>query len=331
VTRKTIRIIEIALGAVLVLFIIILFVFVKPQTRKLNSSSSAVSSTVTSINSTSSEPVSSASASSAITSSSKKPTSSVAASTKPTAGSAVTASSQPAADETVSVTIPEGYSLTQICTKLANNGVGSYDVLFKTATTADFSSHPCIANSSKTNRCYTLEGYLFPDTYTFYKGQTPAHVFDKMLSNFDASTAAYKSQAAKTGLTFDQAIVLASVIEREAGNVSEVANVSSVFHNRLKVNMPLQADSTIDYLNDRMSKAECEKYKFYYNTVTRCKGLPAGPICNPGLRALKAAVNPASTNYMYFCNDSATPPRYYYSVTYEEHKQKCAAIGIILS
>ena len=326
-TRKTIRIIEIALGAVLVLFIIILFVFVKPQTRKLNSSSSAVSSTVTSINSTSSEPVSSASASSAITSSSKKPTSSVAASTKPTAGSAVTASSQPAADETVSVTIPEGYSLMQICKRLESKGVGDYATLFKTATTADFSSHPCIANSSKTNRCYTLEGYLFPDTYTFYKGQTPAHVFDKMLSNFDASTSAYKSQAAKTGLTFDQAIVLASVIEKEAGNGNEVAKVSSVLHNRLNAKWQLNCDATISYLNNRMSKAECEKYKYYYNTE-RCAALPAGPICNPGLQALKAAVNPANTNFMYFCNDNADPPNYYYAVTEAEQNANRAKAGI---
>jgi histidinol dehydrogenase len=82
---------------------------------------------------------------------------------------------------------------------------------------------------------------LFPATYEFTKGEAPEKVFGKMLSAFESNTAAYKSQAAKTGLTFDQAIVLASVIEKEAGNPNYVSSVSSVFHNRLKIGMPLQA------------------------------------------------------------------------------------------
>ncbi|HEX3037371.1 MAG TPA: endolytic transglycosylase MltG, partial [Oscillospiraceae bacterium] len=292
-TRKTIRLIEIGLGVVLVLFIVILVVFVKPQNRQITPSSSVVSSVVSS-SEASSESISS------------EPVSSVAP-----ASSAAPAAAASSEEETVSVTIPEGYSLTQICKKLADKGVGSYDTLFKTATTYNFSSYSCIANAGKTNRCYTLEGYLFPATYEFYKGETPTDVFGKMLHAFDSNTAAYKSQAIATCGSLDKAIVLASVIEKEAGNQNYVANVSSVFHNRLNASMKLQADSTIDYLNG-LGTALCDKYKYYYNTE-RFVGLPAGPICNPGLRALNAAVNPASTKYLYFCTDKQDPPQYYFA------------------
>lgn len=310
-TKKTIRIIEIALGAVLVLLIVILFVFVKPQNRKPSPPASAVSSAVTSIESSSSEPESSV-ASSEVTSSKASSVSSASASSKPV--------------ETVTVTIPEGYTLQKICQRLANNGVGDYNTLFKTATTYNFSSYSCIANASKKNRCFTLEGYLFPATYEFTKGEAPEKVFGKMLSAFESNTAAYKSQAAKTGLTFDQAIVLASVIEKEAGNLKYVSSVSSVFHNRLKAGMKLQADSTITYMNS-LSQALRDKYKYYYNTE-RFVGLPAGPICNPGLRALNAAVNPAKTNYLYFCTDKQDPPQYYFAATLDEHNKNLVKAGL---
>ncbi|HEX3038265.1 MAG TPA: endolytic transglycosylase MltG [Oscillospiraceae bacterium] len=305
-TRKTIRMIEIGLGAVLVLFIIVLVVFVKPQNRQVTPNSSVVSSMVSS-SEASSESTSSESISSAASVSS---------------ASSVAASSE---EETVSVTIPEGYSLQKICQRLADKGVGSYDTLLKTATTYNFSSYSCIANASKTNRCYTLEGYLFPATYEFYKGEAPADVFGKMLHAFDSNTAAYKSKAIASCGSLDKAIILASVIEKEAGNPNYVANVSSVFHNRLSVGMKLQADSTISYLNS-LGTALCDKYKYYYNTE-RFVGLPAGPICNPGLRALNAAVNPASTKYMYFCTDNQDPPQYYFAVTLDEHKANLKKCG----
>jgi UPF0755 protein len=146
-----------------------------------------------------------------------------------------------------------------------------------------------------------------------------------MLDNFESRTASYKNQAAASCGSLDKAIILASVIEKEAGNENYVASVSSVLHNRLKANWQLNCDATITYLNNYMTTAECEKYKYYYNT-NRFKGLPAGPICNPGTRALNAAVNPANTNYMYFCNDDSVPPKYYFAATEEEQKanqKKC--------
>ncbi len=224
--------------------------------------------------------------------------------------------------------IPEGFTLSQIGDRLEANGVCKKADLLKTANTYDFSYYSLIgALSSSANRCYKLEGYLFPDTYDFYINMKPQDALGKMLrgaQNKIGSTYSYP------GMTTDQVITLASIIEKESNNVTEMAKVSSVFHNRLKAGMRLQADVTINYvekyLKPNLSDAHKNDYNSYYNTY-KCKALPAGPICNPGANALYAASHPADTDFLYFAADSSG--NYYYAKTLEEHQANLAKGGII--
>jgi len=236
-------------------------------------------------------------------------------------------SSQPEKAKTVRVVIPEGFTLSQIGDRLEANGVCKKAALLSTANSYDFSYYSLIGKlGSGTQRCYKLEGYLFPDTYEFYENMKPQDALGKMLKNAENRIG---SNYRYSGMTTDQVVTLASIIEKESGNVNEMAKVSSVFHNRLKAGMKLQADVTVIYVEKYLKPnltGDINRYNAYYNT-RKCPALPAGAISNPGKAALNAAVNPADTDYYYFAADSSG--NYYYAKTYEEHKQNLAKAGII--
>nr|WP_319487584.1 endolytic transglycosylase MltG [uncultured Caproiciproducens sp.] len=244
---------------------------------------------------------------------------------KQSTGSAST--SQPEKTKTVRIVIPEGFTLSQIGDRLEANGVCKKAALLSTANSYDFSYYSLIGKlSSNANRCYKLEGYLFPDTYEFYENMKPQDALGKMLKNAEGKIGSSYSYA---GMSTDQIVTLASIIEKESGNVNEMAKVSSVFHNRLKAGMRLQADVTVLYVEKYLKPnltGDKNRYNSYYNTQ-KCPALPAGAICNPGKAALNAAVNPADTDYFYFAADSSG--NYYYAKTYDEHKQNLAKAGII--
>ncbi len=170
-----------------------------------------------------------------------------------------------------------------------------------------------------------MEGYLFPDTYRFYVDDDPQSVLVRMLNNFRD----------KVGEIDDDTLILASIIEREARSDTHMRLVSSVFHNRL--NAPeefyyLNADPTRDYVNKYITGnslvTDQSKYAPLYNTCGKRIGLPAGPICSPGLRAIRAAQEPAETEYYYFFYGKDFEN--HYSKTLEEHEQKMAEIGVEL-
>lgn len=236
-------------------------------------------------------------------------------------------SSQPEKAKTVRVVIPEGFTLSQIGDRLEANGVCKKAALLSTANSYDFSYYSLIGKlGSGIQRCYKLEGYLFPDTYEFYENMKPQDALGKMLKNAESRIG---SNYRYSGMTTDQVVTLASIIEKESGNVNEMAKVSSVFHNRLKAGMKLQADVTVIYVEKYLKPnltGDINRYNAYYNT-RKCPALPAGAISNPGKAALNAAVNPADTDYYYFAADSSG--NYYYAKTYEEHKQNLAKAGII--
>ena len=236
-------------------------------------------------------------------------------------------SSQPEKAKTVRVVIPEGFTLSQIGDRLEANGVCKKAALLSTANSYDFSYYSLIGKlGSSIQRCYKLEGYLFPDTYEFYENMKPQDILGKMLKNAESRIG---SNYRYSGMTTDQVVTLASIIEKESGNVNEMAKVSSVFHNRLKAGMKLQADVTVIYVEKYLKPnltGDINRYNAYYNT-RKCPALPAGAISNPGKAALNAAVNPADTDYYYFAADSSG--NYYYAKTYEEHKQNLAKAGII--
>ena len=183
-----------------------------------------------------------------------------------------------------------------------------------------------------------LEGFLFPDSYRFFASSlntasgTPEEVANaiikKMLDNFNLKfTSQMQEQAAKQNLSVYKIITLASIIEKETGALEpEKKTVAGIFYNRLKVGMPLQSDATVNYVTKKNVAAPSEadtKVDSLYNTYQH-KGLPPGPICNPSLASIMAALYPDNNDYMYFLHDQKTGQAFY-AKTYDEHlanKQK---------
>ncbi len=166
-----------------------------------------------------------------------------------------------------------------------------------------------------------MEGYLFPDTYEFYRLSKPEDVIGKFLRNTETKiTEEDRNKAESLGYSVDDILTIASLIEKEAGDPEIMPNVASVIYNRLNINMKLQLDASINYVERYIKpyiSGDINRYNSYYNT-SKCSALPAGPICNPGKKAIQAALNPANTDYLYFYSDE--DGKYYFTVTYDEIK-----------
>jgi len=234
---------------------------------------------------------------------------------------------------TVRVTIPEGYSVDQIAALLDKNGVCSADSFYRAVQYGDFPDYPFVAQIDMTGRAYRLEGYLFPDTYDFYMNISGQQAVTKLLANFQSRTAALRGRIAASGLTLDQTVILASVIQREVIGTSDMAGVSRVLLNRLEnpgEYPKLQCDSTGKYVSEfNAGNGVAVIAPENYNTY-QCSGLPAGAIGNPGLEALTAAVSPsedpAVAGCYYFATDSDGVA--HFSKTYAEHVAVCKKYGI---
>jgi UPF0755 protein len=207
----------------------------------------------------------------------------------------------------VDVTIPEGYTLRQIFQLFDANNVCSEKELWEAAANYDFDYD--FLDKSTLGSKYRLEGYLFPDTYTFYIGNSATGAIDKMLKNFDNKFKdEYKTRAEQLGYSVHEIITIASMIEKEAGADSERGKIASVIYNRLKsANFPyLQIDATIYYAIAETGEEFSTDIDSPYNTYNH-KGLPAGPIANPGLASIKAALYPETTTYYFYAlNKSGT-------------------------
>lgn len=204
---------------------------------------------------------------------------------------------------TVTVTIPEGYTVDQIFTLLEEKGVASVEDLQDMAANHDYAFS--FLQDLELGDYYRLEGYLYPDTYEFTTPQNPLYVINKMLVRFDEQfTDAMRQEVADSGRTIHEIITIASMIEKETDG-NDRADIASVIYNRL--NNPsggtqgyLQIDATLAYINGGKVPTEADKsIDSPYNTYLY-KGLPAGPISNPGLESIKAAMNPNSTSYYYY-------------------------------
>ncbi len=232
-------------------------------------------------------------------------------------------------DQTVSITIPEGYTTAQIVRRLID-----YEVINdgnKIVGAANYDYKYDFLDGVSSDTYVKLEGYLFPDTYEMYVGESASSVIKRLLDNFDEKwTDKYAKRAKELGLTTNEVLTIASIIQKEAADSSQMADISSVIHNRLKSPSTyplLQCDSTELYvtthLKDLAGEREANKYLDKYDT-TVCTGLPEGPICNPGVDAINAALYPSDTTYMYFCHDKTG--KVYYATTDIEHKQNVAKI-----
>ncbi len=228
----------------------------------------------------------------------------------------------------VRITIPEGLTVDEIIDLFVNkNAIGTREGFVDAIQNYDF-DYPFLEGLEVSpDRIYRLEGYLFPDTYYFYKESSEATILAKMLDNFNNKFVdEYYARCDQLGLTVDEAIILASMIEKETRYADELGTVSSVFHNRL--NNPatypyLNSDATIMYAMqhdlggrpDSMTGDDTD-YDTPYNTYTY-KGLPPGPIANPGLNSIKYALYPNKTNYYFFVSDSVG--RTLFAATEREH------------
>ena len=237
---------------------------------------------------------------------------------------------QPVARETVWVTFTEGMTVDQMADLLEENGVcDADDFREEVMSGADYGYDFEQEMSTSSDIYYPLEGYLFPDTYEFYTNETPANVITRMLQNFQNKIDTVQDQMTEMGLTQHQTITLASIIQSEAsGDPANMALVSSVYWNRLNdpENFPmLQSDPTRNYANSTIlmtgQSSTYQQKAAAYDTY-QCTGLPAGPICNPGMDAILAALSPETTAYYYFISDS--DGNFYFAETLEQHEANIA-------
>ncbi|MBO4216504.1 MAG: endolytic transglycosylase MltG [Clostridia bacterium] len=224
----------------------------------------------------------------------------------------------------VAVTIPEGSTSSDIIRLLTAAGIGTEEGFFAAMNCVDYDFEFVKALSSlpaerMKNRKVTLEGYLFPDTYFFSAEGSERQAVEKMLKNFDEKfNERYRASCAAQGMSIDDAVTLASIVEKEARHREDFKKVASVFRNRLRSRRlkKLESDATSVYAAGRPVTADDLHSDDPYNTY-RYEGLPPGAICNPGKRALLAALEPAETEYYYFVSDRNG--NMYYSKTKSEH------------
>lgn len=208
---------------------------------------------------------------------------------------------------TISVTIPEGFTMHQIFTRLEENKVCSYDDLMDAA--ANYSYNYSFLEGLEEGDATRLEGFLFPDTYEFYVGMQASSAINKLLENFNNKiTEEMISQMNTMGLDIRTVVNMASLIEREAANDNERGLIASVIYNRLAINMPLGIDASILYVHqdhEGSPTSEMLAEESPYNTRLNV-GLPPTPIANPGLASIEAVLNPETTNYYYYALDTAS-------------------------
>jgi UPF0755 protein len=214
------------------------------------------------------------------------------------------------------VTIPEGSTLDHVAALLADAGFGAADQFLCVARDPSFLLSMDVPASG-------LEGYLFPDTYAFAWSTPPERILTAMVERFREQTAALQALRLDAGMSEEGMVVLASVIEKETGVAEERALVSAVFHNRLQLGMPLQSDPTAIYGRDIHGSPTAADMAVDtpYNTYLH-PGLPPGPICNPGLASMRAALAPAKVPYLYFV--ARKDGSHAFSRTLEEHNRAVA-------
>jgi len=217
---------------------------------------------------------------------------------------------------TISLTIPEGSNMFDVAARVEQAGFGTREAFLLAAT----EQTGLVADIDPAAK--TLEGYLFPDTYRFARKASPAHIAAAMVRRF-------RAVADQLGLkeNVHDVVTVASLVERETAIDSERPLVASVFENRLKKKMPLMTDPAVIYgleLQDRW-RGELHKSDLAYNTPYNTYvhgGLPPGPVANPGMHSLRAAMHPATTDYLYFVAAGADAQgASLFSSTLDEHNR----------
>ena len=211
------------------------------------------------------------------------------------------------------LTVPEGYSIPQIAVLVEKAEFGSKIDFINTATDAALARKNGI-------EAVSFEGYLFPDTYFFPRGVAMEQIISAMVNRFrSVFSTEWVERAQELGFTVAQIVTLASIIEKETGAAFERPIISSVFHNRLKKKMRLESDPTVIYgiknFDGNLTRKHLSTHT-PYNTY-KIRGLPAGPIANPGRASLEAALYPEKTVFLYFVSKRDTT--HYFSTSLKEH------------
>ncbi len=215
---------------------------------------------------------------------------------------------------TYPVTFPEGYTIEQIADVLDRNELVKKEEFISLAHNPAVLEQYHIAGPS-------LEGYLYPDTYQLARGISPSAVVDAMVNRFRQLTTPLEERAEAVGMTMEDVVILASIVEKETGLAEERPVIASVFLNRLKQGMRLESDPTVIYgikdFNGNLTRKDLRKPTLYNTYVIQ--GLPIGPIANPGLEAIKAVLFPEETDYLYFV--SKNDGSHHFSKTLSEHNK----------
>lgn len=234
----------------------------------------------------------------------------------------------------VDITFPEGITLIEAAQKLEDSGVcdaKEFIKVFNSTTFGfDFEEHVIVSAS----KFYKMEGFFFPDTYQFYLDEDPKTVAKKVCKNFEYKiTPDMYGRMEDLGMTLEEVITLASIVQAEASNTYDMKMVASVFHNRL--NAPdmfprLQSDPTTNYVEEVIepnlevySQSICDAYDTYVGS-----GLPPGAICNPGIKAIEAVLYPRESDYYYFCSDLSTG-EFFFAETLDEHEDNLVKANLV--
>ena len=239
--------------------------------------------------------------------------------------------------DVVTITFPEGLSLLETAQKLEENEVCTVEEVLEAANSGEYDNYDFInAIDNEEDRYYKLEGYLFPDTYDFYKGEDPKIALGKMINNcqnrFSKET---RDEIQEQGYTIDQVLTLASIVQAEATDEKDMRMVAGILINRLEDGASrdiyrLECDSTTYYpyrSKSQVPEKERDTFKSTYDTYT-IEGLPPGPICNPGMDAIQAVLEPSSESagMYYFCHDA--DGNAYYASTWSQHEANLAEAGL---
>jgi len=236
------------------------------------------------------------------------------------------------------IKIIEGWNTLEIAEYLAdfyaedNANTGKLEEALKKEFMVDFAEAVATTDSRELipNKTYSfltdkpadqgLEGYLFPDTYRVYKNAEIPATIKKMLDNFDQKlTSEMRAEIERQGKTIFEIVTMASIVEKEVRGAEDRKITAGIFYERMKQGIPLESDGTVNYITGKQALQptfEDTRQESPYNTYLN-KGLPPGPICNPGLDAIEAAIYPENTDYLYFLTkpDGSTV----FSKTYDEH------------
>ncbi|MFT9848449.1 endolytic transglycosylase MltG [Aneurinibacillus sp. REN35] len=224
--------------------------------------------------------------------------------------------------DTITVTIPEGYTVVQIAARLEQKGLGKKDTFLQEVNNGKFPQEIVKSIPQDKRIKYRLEGYLFPDTYEFKKGTTEHQIIERMLERFEKVwDESWDAKVKQHTLTKHQAVTLASIVEREVRSDDERQKVAGVYYNRIAQQMPLQADATVQYLFDKQKERVMHsdlQQDSPYNTY-KVKGLPPGPIASPGEAALHAVANAEKHDYLFYVTKKDGTGQHYFAATYQDH------------